>query len=51
MPISKYFGGHGTKVMADMRARYGKRAEEVFHRTANARKQKPKRGAILRGSR
>ena len=35
MPISEYFGGHGKKVMAEMRKKHGKRAEEVFYRTAN----------------
>lgn len=41
MPISKYYHGHGEKVMSDMKQRYGDRAEEVFYATANARKQKP----------
>ena len=50
MPISKYFGGHGEQVMRDMKAKHGaKGGERVFYKTANARKQKPKKGSILRG--
>jgi hypothetical protein len=42
MPISKYFGGHGKSVMADMVARHGKKAgEREFYATANARGQNP----------
>ena len=39
MPISKYYKGHGREVMADMRKRYGARAEEVFYATVNKQKQ------------
>ena len=42
MPISEYFGGHGKGVMAGMRKKHGKRAEEVFYATANKRGMKPK---------
>lgn len=35
MPISKYFGGHGEKVMKSMKKKYGGRAKEVFYATAN----------------
>lgn len=42
MPIERYFGGHGKEVMADMKARYGDRGENVFYATANAKNQKPK---------
>lgn len=45
MPKRAYFGGHGDKVMAAMRKRYGKDAERVFYATANAKDQKPKRKA------
>lgn len=37
MPIEKYFGGHGEKVMAGMKKKYGKRAKNVFYATANKR--------------
>lgn len=41
MPLSKYYGGHGEKVMADMKRRYGgEKGEEVFYATHNARKKK-----------
>lgn len=42
MPISKYFGGHGKSVMAEMVAKHGKEAgTREFYATANARHQKP----------
>ena len=37
-PVSEYFGGHGEKVMSQMRKKHGKRAEEVFYRTVNKAK-------------
>lgn len=40
MPISKYYGGHGEKVMASMKKQYGDKAEEVFYATANKKKKK-----------
>lgn len=40
MPKSHYYGGHGKKVMQEMRKRYGKGAERVFYATANARNQR-----------
>lgn len=42
MPVKSYFGGHGTEVMSQMRKKHGKRAEEIFHRTANKYGQRPK---------
>jgi len=40
MPLSKYFGGHGKKVMADMKARYGsEKGKKVFYATANKQGQ------------
>ncbi len=34
MPISKYFGGHGSEVMANMTKEYGaKKAKRVFYAT------------------
>ena len=42
MPVSGYFKGHGDEVMAGMRKRHGKRAEEMFYRTANKKGMKPK---------
>ena len=42
MPVSGYYGGHGDKVMDEMRSKYGdKEGERVFYATANKRKQKP----------
>lgn len=39
MPLSKYFGGHGKKVMANMKKEYGEeKAEQVFYATSNKRK-------------
>jgi len=41
MPISKYFKGHGTEVMAGMEKKYGARADEVFYATANKKGMNP----------
>ncbi len=39
MPLSKYYGGHGEKVMKSMKSQYGKeKGERVFYATANKRK-------------
>lgn len=39
MPISKYYKGHGTKVMKAMKDEYGeKKGESVFYATANKQK-------------
>ena len=39
MPLSKYYGGHGTKVMGNMKKQYGKeKGKQVFYATANKRK-------------
>ena len=40
MPVSKYYGGHGTKVMKAMTKEYGgaKKGKQVFYATANKRK-------------
>jgi hypothetical protein len=39
MPLSKYYGGHGEKVMANMTKEYGeKKGKQVFYATANKRK-------------
>lgn len=41
MPLSKYYGGHGEKVMKNMVKEYGKdKGESVFYATANKRKKK-----------
>ena len=38
MPIAKYYRGHGTKVMKEMKKRYGKKkGESVFYATAAKR--------------
>jgi hypothetical protein len=43
MPISKYFGGHGEEVAANMQRQYGSDWKRVFYATANKRGQAPKR--------
>lgn len=44
MPIDKYFGGKGEKVMDDMTERYGeKKGKSVFYATANKNKKKGKK--------
>jgi hypothetical protein len=44
MPLSKYFGGSGEKVMARMQAEYGpEKGKRVFYATAHARGQVPAR--------
>ena len=43
MPVSSYFKGHGSEVMANMVREYGKKkGKSVFYATANARKAKRK---------
>jgi hypothetical protein len=43
MPVSKYYSGHGRKVMANMKREYGdKKGEQVFYATVNKRKKKRK---------
>lgn len=38
MPLNKYYGGKGEKVMADMKSRYGsEKGEKVFYATKNKR--------------
>lgn len=40
MPIGKYYGGHGEKVMKDMTKQYGKKkAKKVFYATSNKMKK------------
>ena len=42
MPISKYYGGSGEKVMSSMKKQYGEeKGERVFYATANKQKQNP----------
>jgi hypothetical protein len=42
MPLSKYFGGRGEKVMREMKARYGEeRGERIFYATARKRGHEP----------
>jgi hypothetical protein len=45
MPISEYYGGHGERVMKDMRKKYGNRAKEIFYATANKRRRRAKNAA------
>jgi hypothetical protein len=43
MPLNKYFGGKGGKVMDDMKDRYGKKkGKSIFYATANKQKKKKK---------
>jgi len=53
MPVSEYFKGHGTEVMANMQKQYGgKKGKSVFYATANKKGQtagkKGKHGAGLK---
>ena len=49
MPVSKYYGGHGSSVMTKMKAKYGEeKGERVFYATANKRKQNPAVSALKR---
>ena len=42
MPISRYFSGHGSEVMAGMKDKYGeKKGKQVFYATANKKNQNP----------
>jgi hypothetical protein len=39
MPLSKYFSGHGEKVMSSMKKQYGEeKGKKVFYATANKKK-------------
>jgi hypothetical protein len=39
VPLSKYFGGHGEKVMAQMQKKHGKKkGKSMFYATANKQK-------------
>ena len=45
MPLSKHFGGHGEKVMANMKKEYGaEKGKKVFYATENKRKKKDMTG-------
>jgi hypothetical protein len=51
MPVSEYYGGHGRKVMREMKERYGsKRGERVFYATANKRGLTPEQKRSTKGS-
>jgi len=44
MPLSKYYGGHGSKVMSSMKDEYGdKKGKSVFYATVNKRKKKKRK--------
>ena len=51
MPINRYFSGHGSEVMANMRKEYPdeKKAKSVFYATAKKRGETP--GAGKKGKR
>ena len=52
MPISEYFGGHGTEVMKELKAKHGEEAgERIFYATANKEGQKLAEDAAARRSR
>jgi hypothetical protein len=43
MPLSKYYGGSGEKVMGNMKKQYGKeKGKSVFYATANKKKKHEK---------
>jgi hypothetical protein len=43
MPLSKYFGGGGEKVMKNMKKEYGEeKGEKVFYATSNKKKKHEK---------
>ncbi len=49
MPISKYYSGHGKKVMASMKKTYGgEKGKQVFYATANKRKRHRSKLSALR---
>lgn len=48
MPLGKHFGGHGEAVMADMKKRYGAKAERIFYATENKRKKESPFAAGMR---
>lgn len=48
MPLSKHFGGHGEKVMAAMKKKYGKRAKRIFYATENKQKQSYEDGGVVK---
>lgn len=51
MPVSHYYGGHGKKVMKEMKSRYGeKKGEQVFYATAAKRGDKHFYGHLAAGS-
>ena len=40
MPVDKYYGGHGEKVMKSMKKQYGEeKGKKVFYATENKRKK------------
>lgn len=42
MPVSAYFGGHGSDVMSSMKKKYGKnKGKSVFYATANKKGLEP----------
>lgn len=50
MPISKYYKGHGAKVMSAMQKEYGaKKGKQVFYATADKKGMKPGGGKSRRG--
>lgn len=40
MPLGKYFGGHGSTVMKEMKKKHGeKKGKQIFYATANKKGQ------------
>lgn len=49
MPVSAYFKGHGSEVMANMVKKHGaKEGKSIFYATANKKKMKPGQGGLKR---
>jgi hypothetical protein len=45
MPVNKYFGGHGDKVLGSMKKKYGSdKGKKVFYATANKKGLAPSIG-------
>jgi len=52
MPVSRYFGGHGEEVLANMIKQYGaKKGKSVFYATANKQGQAPEDESVARRAR
>ena len=51
MPLSKYFKGHGEKVMSSMQSKYGaEKGKRVFYATANKKGLGPSEHVVKKGT-